>query len=379
MPKDYIEVVFDAYKKKKTERVLSSNLLNPTPGNLRQECLIVCREKYEPKDHEVLRLFFSDGSKEKGYIKSIEESPAKKFKQMSKILKGADVKNPGLKYFELLEWLMDLNLGTSTSYYKSFYEKPKVKEDSIIESEEELNHDEDNSKGDNSDILTRDAQKNIKEKDHANNVGDETSDSLQKDMSNDTNKPTIPIVVVFDNSTTKAPTIDVLEPHQELKEEVINDPKTPMRNGDHGEDKLTQLPFLERLILWLERGPNSNKKKFVVTLIPVALAVFGIYTFFEYVSTQCMYWTGDQYQSVGCSVKVDHATVIALDKQKLVGLKRINRLDTITEKDLGKVWYVKIKQDSAEFYTDSGTYPLNTKKRLMPMTPYILNKYILHK
>ena len=92
-----------------------------------------------------------------------------------------------------------------------------------------------------------------------------------------------------------------------------------------------------------------------------------------------MYWTGDQYQSVGCSVKVDHAAVIALDKEKLVGLKKINRLDTITEKDLGKVWYVKIRQDSAEFYTDSGTYPLNNKKKLMPMTSYILNKYILHK
>lgn len=141
----------------------------------------------------------------------------------------------------------------------------------------------------------------------------------------------------------------------------------------------TASSFLEKIIKWLKRRLNSNKKKFVATLIPVALAVFGTYVFFEYISTQCMYWTGDQYQSVGCSVKVDHATVIALDKQKLVGLKKINRLDTITEKDLGKVWYVKIKQDSAEFYTDSGTYPLNNKKKLMPMTPYILNKYILHK
>lgn len=137
--------------------------------------------------------------------------------------------------------------------------------------------------------------------------------------------------------------------------------------------------FLEKIIQWLERGSNSSKKKFTVALIPVALAAFGAYVFFEYISNQCMYWTGNEYKSVGCSVKIDHATVIALDKQKLVGLKKINRLDTITEKDLGRIWYVKIKQDSAEFYTDSGTYPLNNRKRLMPMTPYILNKYILHK
>jgi hypothetical protein len=94
---------------------------------------------------------------------------------------------------------------------------------------------------------------------------------------------------------------------------------------------------------------------------------------------QCMYWQGDHYEVVGCKVKIDHATVIALDEQKLKRLKRITRLDTIGEKDLGKVWYVKIKVDSAEFYTDSGDYPLNTQKRLLPMTPYILNKYILKK
>ncbi|KQB99944.1 hypothetical protein [Pedobacter sp. Hv1] len=137
--------------------------------------------------------------------------------------------------------------------------------------------------------------------------------------------------------------------------------------------------FLEKIIQWLEREPNAKKKKFIVALVPVTLIALASYTFFEHISTQCMYWTGNEYQSVGCSVKVDHATVIALDRQKLVGLKKINRLDTITEKDLGRVWYVKIKQDSAEFYTDSGNYPLNNKKVLMPMTKYILDKYILHK
>lgn len=96
-------------------------------------------------------------------------------------------------------------------------------------------------------------------------------------------------------------------------------------------------------------------------------------------SNQCMYWQGDHYEVVGCKVKIDHATVIALDEQKVKRLKRITRLDTIGEKDLGKVWYVKIKVDSAEFYTDSGDYPLNTQKRLLPITPYILNKYILEK
>ena len=92
-----------------------------------------------------------------------------------------------------------------------------------------------------------------------------------------------------------------------------------------------------------------------------------------------MYWTGDHYEAVGCKVKVEAATIIAFDQQKVDRLKRITRVDTVGEKDLGKVWYVKIKVDSAEFYTDSGEYPLNSKKRLLPMTSYILDKYILKK
>jgi len=120
----------------------------------------------------------------------------------------------------------------------------------------------------------------------------------------------------------------------------------------------------------------ENKVAVISCLIVIILATVG----FIYIDNhQCMYWKGDHYEAIGCKIKVDTASVIALDQQKLDHLKKITRLDTIGEKDLDKVWYVKIKVDSAEFYTDSGEYPLDTRKRLLPMTPYILNKYILKK
>lgn len=129
---------------------------------------------------------------------------------------------------------------------------------------------------------------------------------------------------------------------------------------------------LSRMLAYLKYN-----KFIIIPLVVVALGIVVIKVIDP--TKQCMYWQGDHYEVVGCKVKIDHATVIALDEQKLKRLKRITRLDTIGEKDLGKVWYVKIKVDSAEFYTDSGDYPLNTQKRLLPMTPYILNKYILRK
>ncbi|WP_379085124.1 hypothetical protein [Pedobacter sp. UC225_65] len=174
------------------------------------------------------------------------------------------------------------------------------------------------------------------------------------------------------------------KPTDEVKDEDITCTEIeepPREEEQETKDEPVSLPqpFISAPVETAKPKVKSKFKNAIVLSVVIAMAGGGSYAFLDNINAQCMYWTGDQYQSVGCSVKVDHATVIALDKQKLVGLKKINRLDTITEKDLGKVWYVKIRQDSAEFYTDSGTYPLNNKKKLMPMTSYILNKYILHK
>ncbi len=92
-------------------------------------------------------------------------------------------------------------------------------------------------------------------------------------------------------------------------------------------------------------------------------------------SKHCMYWADDHYESIACSQKIKGSTIIALDKQKLNQLKRITRPDTLSKKDLAKTWYVKINKDSIEFYTDSGSYPLDSKKRLKPLTIHMLNKY----
>lgn len=156
----------------------------------------------------------------------------------------------------------------------------------------------------------------------------------------------------------------------------INRP--PDTDGREDESGRSTINFYDKIVKWLKAKINSKNKKSIASFALIAIAGGGSYAFLKN-TDQCMYWTGHQYQSVGCDVKVDHATVIALDQHKVDRLKRITRLDTIAEKDLGKVWYVKIKQDSAEFYTDSGNYPLNNKKVLMPMTKYILDKYILHK
>lgn len=90
----------------------------------------------------------------------------------------------------------------------------------------------------------------------------------------------------------------------------------------------------------------------------------------------CMYWTGQQYAEIACDQQIPNATVIGLDQTRLDHFKKISILDSISESDVGKVWYYKIKRDKVEFYSGGGTHPEFPKKHLKPMTMYMYNKYV---
>lgn len=117
----------------------------------------------------------------------------------------------------------------------------------------------------------------------------------------------------------------------------------------------------------------------ILTLLGISLAGYFIWSnkksTFSAGKEMCMYWTGDHYEPVSCSQKMDNTLVIALDSQKLRQFKRITRPDTITLKSIGKVWYVKINGE-IEYYTADGFHPVDIRLRLKPITDYMINKYI---
>ena len=90
---------------------------------------------------------------------------------------------------------------------------------------------------------------------------------------------------------------------------------------------------------------------------------------------KCMYWTGEHYEPIKCDKSIKHADVMPLNLEMLYGLRRINATDTLTKYSLGKVWYSKIR-GKHEFFTDSGTHPVEPNKRLKPLTNYILSNYV---
>jgi hypothetical protein len=90
----------------------------------------------------------------------------------------------------------------------------------------------------------------------------------------------------------------------------------------------------------------------------------------------CMYWAGEQYVETACDKQIPNAMVIGFDQSRFDHFKRITQLDSISESDIGKVWYYKIKRDKIEFYTRGGTHPEFPNKHLKPMTMYMYNKYV---
>ncbi|WGQ11304.1 hypothetical protein QG516_06505 [Pedobacter gandavensis] len=106
MLNDYKEKVLAEYQKKRTESTLSINLLHPTPGKLKDECLLVYKERHLKKDDPALRLFFGSKDDTTDYSKSIRNFENDKFKPLINFLNRRTIDTED-KNVELLAWLID--------------------------------------------------------------------------------------------------------------------------------------------------------------------------------------------------------------------------------------------------------------------------------
>ncbi|RZK53136.1 MAG: hypothetical protein EOO91_18185, partial [Pedobacter sp.] len=272
MPQEYSIVVFNAYQQLKLEGKLSSNLIDVTPGKLREECLIVCRERYMPEDHEILRLFFSNVDREKGYLGVLENTPAQTFKQASKVLSGK-VTKPGIKYFELLAWLIDFRFKTSTAYYKSFYEEQRE-------------------------------EKNLED-----NKGHIAEDNGEKDLKKS-----------LEGTSPEASQIskgDVSSQDEELITEPYNDLNTsePTITDDKLDNPEPSIPN--------EPPEKSNFKRPIVIVLLLAFLSFALYSYLNFgtnkiytpanTKEKCMHWIGDSYEPISCADLTSKTPIVAID------------------------------------------------------------------
>jgi hypothetical protein len=160
------------------------------------------------------------------------------------------------------------------------------------------------------------------------------------------------------------------------KKESVNTVESVSEEEKKHEEKLNRI--------WLFNKKLKKKIAITTTILTIILYLGGyLYihnevlfkTLFRSSLTgqeKCMYWTGEHYETIGCNET--NATTIPLDTFKLAHFQRITLPDTLTKNSLGKVWYGKVNGKPI-FYTAGGEDPLDSNKRLLPMTNYIKTKY----
>jgi hypothetical protein len=105
-PPDYIQVVLEEYRRKVVAGQLPLGLIQLSPAKIKEACLEVCRDRYEPKDGKILKTFFGDSADREACLRAIDRCEIDKFRPLIKFLKGTITVTDG-KNIELLAWLID--------------------------------------------------------------------------------------------------------------------------------------------------------------------------------------------------------------------------------------------------------------------------------
>ncbi len=320
---DYPAQVKAAYLKMCSDGTVSVNLKKPTPNSLRQESVVVYRRKNTLRDKDIVCTFL-ELKHEDNLEPFIRQARLNKFRAVQNFL-TKDIPNPRYDNIEFIAWLIDFKLD--------------------LNGQDHLSTDKEN---------TIQGEKPIEQATLEKDVNDELENDGSAEVYPDENK---------------------------ITEEV-----------GEGQDK-KEIEKEESLELTIKKEVEYGKgKRKRIYAIAALLALFGSGAYFAFnykpdtnntiqpfVTTDCMYWAGDHYELVACNSAASHVQhQIPFDAFEWKYLKKINCPDTLTDNDIGKVWYMKVKND-IELYTAKGRYPLDTNRVLRPLSKYMLDQYIPRK
>jgi len=308
---DYQKQVLLTYHEKKTANQLSPNLVNTTPGRLREECMAVFTARYDHRhDEKILRQFLGYREDAASYMRAITNLKAEKFKPLDNFLKG-DTSVTQEKNIELLAWLIDF--------------KPRPYE------------------------------------------WDRSYAELERAHQPEAGKMNLPERTLKEEKTEEERETSAILTTPGVPAEAEN--QLP---GHAAEAALNQA--LRPYPVKMSRNPRLRNAVILLLLLCTSGGGLFWAWYAKKNKEQCMCWAGDRYRSISCREKIAGSDIFGLDSLQMVNFRKITRPDTLTQKSLGHVWYSKIDGD-IEFYTGGGSHPVHRERRLKPLTIYILNKY----
>jgi hypothetical protein len=316
---DYIKLVMEAYNKKRANNELSPLLAQSTPAKIRRECLNVYQERYDKKDERMLRAFFGPAENGRQFLQSIRDFKTDRFKPLDKYLKGGSEKTDDTN-LELLAWLID------------FQYRPYVFGMEVTLNDNEL-------------FI----------------IGKSVNSAGEK------------------NTEPKAKLTDSKEEEEGLG--------TRMEDGKRSMPKEPE----EDLVITKEKSENpssvyptdnstKNLKKALIIFLSLVISFGGMYIIWQHersrdVNAGCMYWADDHYEPVSCNEERKGRLILPLNAARMKSFKRITREDTITERSIGKVYYIR-KNNTVEYYTEAGNHPIEVTRSLKELSAYMFQKHL---
>ncbi|MFD2969922.1 hypothetical protein [Sphingobacterium bambusae] len=317
MPATFTEFkngVLALYETKRSRNELDDLLANPTPANLRDYCLVRVSEGLSKTDTEVLQKFFDPYKRAKNIEEAISTFNTGSLKALQKFTLSK-TQNPEDRIVKLLAILVDYQ---PRPFQNNYIDKPcNVDDESSIENVESTG--KENPKIDPTTEVNKDL-----------NIGTTTARDINEEV--------------------------------EVDAEEINSAAT---NPENMRRRKFFLPYLSKLRL-------NNKIILFGTLSIILVLIVWNVTYLR--SEDCMCWNGERYVEVNCADKTQRYQIIGLNKQQLDYFERIQRKDTLSVADVGRVWYSKIDNE-VEFFTQPGLHPVNFGRSLKLATEHIINKY----
>ncbi|HEU4473019.1 MAG TPA: hypothetical protein VFR58_18135 [Flavisolibacter sp.] len=308
---DYIKLVTADFRRKQTSGVLSLRLADSTRAKIKKECINVYKQRPNKRDERILEDFFGPLEEGKSLAQTIRAFDTDRFRPLDSFLKGQTEKTE-LKNIELLAWLID------------FQPRPHVF--------------------------------GMPVPDHAA-FAQSFPDNAGKSPV-DTKSTAIIQSSPGDPEGIQEPTIEPdLEQNAELAEKI------PSGNT-----------------------PSSNKYKRVLIAVLTAVSFAGMgYVLSKELlnkasamngtSNGCMYWADTAYVEIPCSEQRNGMLTLPLDKEKMKTFKRIILTDTVTERSVGRIYYLQ-NNKSLELYTAGGNHPVEVTRSLRKLTAHMFNKYL---
>lgn len=347
MYKEYKKAVLKNYHELKNGGKLSSRLASPSPANLKEECVQVFSERFSKRDEKALIDFFGKKDDSESWSKIISKCDIDKFRSLGYYLNGR-LRSTGDPNVEILAWLIEFE-GRPYDYSKGWplknhADEPenKTSEEVLIQNAGPVIQDEFESggvAGKEVDVIAEgksDDRQNTKVGDH---LIEGTENSVEG-KSNEVNGNLVAAVETKYNSP---------QPDQVSSRSIFKKWKATLGSWN------VLVPFIFLLIAFVAVYLPNNKR---------------------FASGGCMYWAGDHYESISCLPRQGDTVVVALDSQKLMHFKKIDRWDTITYGSINRIWYSKIK-NNLEYFTAPGRHPIDRRVTLKPLTAYMIERHIV--